>query len=383
MTRELKLALIVSFVVLLGVVVLISDHLSKARQATLPPLANATGSVSDPIPAPGALPARGPVLGADPGAPDVELPPTRIVQAPANPELDSERSVSAQDPMFGVAVPNRFGPDAYTPPPVHIDQSRPRNPEPQNSDLRNSNSATAEPRLATRAPSSPDSELMALLRKNGFTVEREGDQDVIRPIAAVQTRQVQDRAPSSSADRDALVATPGEPRTEANRSATRRGTNDTAYKVASGDRLISIAKRFYGDGSLWRELARYNAGVVGLDGSVREGQTLRIPPKETLAPGAKPVQQADTRTNEAKRPTPATRTARPAEPERRTQARSTETAPKSPEKPRTYTVRAGDSLSSIAQRVLGSSRRAGELMALNDLDDEDHVQAGLTLILPK
>lgn len=49
---------------------------------------------------------------------------------------------------------------------------------------------------------------------------------------------------------------------------------------------------------------------------------------------------------------------------------------------RTYTVRAGDTLSRIAQRELGDAARWPELARLNNLRDPDRIQAGQTLRLP-
>lgn len=49
---------------------------------------------------------------------------------------------------------------------------------------------------------------------------------------------------------------------------------------------------------------------------------------------------------------------------------------------RTYTVRAGDTLSAIAARELGSAARFTEIAELNDLDDPDLITVGQVLTLP-
>lgn len=121
------------------------------------------------------------------------------------------------------------------------------------------------------------------------------------------------------------------------------------YEVKRGDSLSRIAANFYGDGNLWRKLAEYNGDRVGDDGSVRIGVTLLIPPREALGGGAS------------------------------AQARATE-----PARPRTYTVRRGDSLFSIANRTLGSGHRWREIYELNrsEIRDPDNVPTGLTLRIP-
>ena len=49
---------------------------------------------------------------------------------------------------------------------------------------------------------------------------------------------------------------------------------------------------------------------------------------------------------------------------------------------RTYTVRDGDTLGEIAQRLLGSSKRWPEIVKLNGIDDPDVVPVGTMLKLP-
>jgi nucleoid-associated protein YgaU len=51
-------------------------------------------------------------------------------------------------------------------------------------------------------------------------------------------------------------------------------------------------------------------------------------------------------------------------------------------KARSYTVRPGDSLGRIAARELGSSKRLGEIAALNKMDPDDDLLVGAILKLP-
>ena len=49
------------------------------------------------------------------------------------------------------------------------------------------------------------------------------------------------------------------------------------YEVKRGDTLWKIAQKAYNDGSRTAEIKAANPGLVGADGSVREGTILRIP----------------------------------------------------------------------------------------------------------
>lgn len=132
---------------------------------------------------------------------------------------------------------------------------------------------------------------------------------------------------------------------------------DRPHVVQRGETLYGIARRYYGEGSLWRALAAYNADRVGSNGSVRAGVTLRIP------------SQLEGRTILAPDPSAA--------PERRA-------APGSSITLASYTVRAGDTLGEISQKLLGTSRRWPELLELNRdvVDRADRLPVGATLRIP-
>lgn len=57
--------------------------------------------------------------------------------------------------------------------------------------------------------------------------------------------------------------------------------------IAEGETLYSICKKEYGDGSLATALAEYNRKAIPDPRRVRKGVTIRLPPVETLRPGAK------------------------------------------------------------------------------------------------
>ena len=130
----------------------------------------------------------------------------------------------------------------------------------------------------------------------------------------------------------------------------------TWHTVAEGESLWSIAEQQYGDGSLYRRLAEFNADRVPDADSLRAGVRLRLPPRSVLDGSAAPTK----RTRAVTPPRPATT-------------------------PRTYIIRPGDTLGVIAQRELGTVRRMNEIIALNPtaLADPDVVPVGVTIRLPE
>jgi len=128
------------------------------------------------------------------------------------------------------------------------------------------------------------------------------------------------------------------------------------HQVQPGESLYAIARRYYGDGNLWRDLVRHNAGRVGSNGELREHVTLIIPARDELA---SPVRV--TIDPPAAQPTPSA------------------PATASPE---TYTVAAGDTLGEISQKLLGTVRRTNEIVELNGLDDANDIRVGMVLKLP-
>lgn len=125
------------------------------------------------------------------------------------------------------------------------------------------------------------------------------------------------------------------------------------HDVRSGESLTSICRRYYGDASLLDELSRFNG--LANPNMLREGRRLRIPDAADLVRG------------------------RPAGsiPSARGQAQA--------EAARTYTVREGDSLSEIAQRLLGSARFYQAIYESNRdvLRSPDDIRAGMVLKIPR
>lgn len=133
------------------------------------------------------------------------------------------------------------------------------------------------------------------------------------------------------------------------------------YMVQKGDTVAGLARRFLGDDDRWPEIQALNPDRITKDGQVREGVTLKIP-----GSGSGLVNQAP----EQRRPDP--------KPTR------TPAAPPATGGKRTYVVQAKDTLSQIAQRELGSSKRMEEILKLNKdkIDNPDEIYEGLKLVLP-
>ena len=121
---------------------------------------------------------------------------------------------------------------------------------------------------------------------------------------------------------------------------TKRVDQSRHHVVQAGDDLWSLAERYYGEGQDWRKIAAANPSVLtGGPDRLQVGWRLRIPDldKETRASD------------------------------------------------RVITVRRGDTLSSIAERELGTPARWTDIFHLNrvQLSDPDEIAVGMRLMLPE
>ena len=64
--------------------------------------------------------------------------------------------------------------------------------------------------------------------------------------------------------------------------------------ITDGDTLESLARRFLGDSSRWREIRDLNRDVITADDILPIGKELRIPPKENLASPAPATESQST-----------------------------------------------------------------------------------------
>jgi nucleoid-associated protein YgaU len=131
-------------------------------------------------------------------------------------------------------------------------------------------------------------------------------------------------------------------------AAARKGPSDAgSYVVKRGDTLWEIAAAKLGDGGRYRELAKLNK--LADPGAISAGQVLKLP-----GGAAKPAAPA---------------AAAPA-------------APATRSKPRSWTVKPGDTLWEIAGATLGDGGRYREIASLNRLADASSLRVGQVLRLP-
>jgi nucleoid-associated protein YgaU len=127
----------------------------------------------------------------------------------------------------------------------------------------------------------------------------------------------------------------------------------TFHNVRPGETLTAIARRYYGDARLVKQLASFN-GLSDAD-ALRVDHRLRIPPASVLGGEGAPKPSSNERSDEPR------------------------------EVYTTYTVKRGDTLSELSLELLGTSRRWRELYELNRdvIRDPDNLQAGTVLKVPR
>jgi len=331
-TRELKLALIVGFALVLGVTVLISDHLSKARQSTLE-----TSADSQPQHAPAPSPvepelrlAQEPPPGGSITGPD--LSPDRGSFSPAGPDLASSQSGSSSPGSIDDLVRQLGG---------QVRDGEIRMPGLAGTDIPGS----TQPAPAGRR----DPNVIDPNRPAGPTYGVEVPKQQPAPVSPAPERTV--LGPNPNGTPPVIIDPPILPPAPTTRD----------YTVASGDTAYKIAKKFYGRGEDWPRLSAANPGRIGANGQVREGVLLKVP--AALA-GAK---AASVKPESAGPKTPGKPAAQP-----RAGAR-------------TYTVKNGDTLGQIAQRELRTTKRMPELLALNSklIKNPNDLRVGMVLTLPE
>ncbi len=120
-----------------------------------------------------------------------------------------------------------------------------------------------------------------------------------------------------------------------------------SYTVQEGDSLYQIARKSLGDGDRWIEIQTLNAGLIGSSGIINPGMKLRLPANARISvPKATPRPKAAVTSSDA------------------------------------YTVGSGDTLGEISMKLLGTSRRVGEFVKLNGLDDANDIRVGMKLKVP-
>lgn len=327
MNRELKLALIIGFSLVLLVTVLISDHLSKARGMKL----------AEPETTPGVIQANTPSepIASIPGVPA----PRQTAVTPTN----TGGGLALGDPSPDTAatsIPTDIGVQ-------RIDQ------------INASGGSLAPVDLSGPRTSPSDQSLIDAAKKQNVRLE---------PLTP---------------EPEPLTVMPGKPAVAEPRTTVAPAMRE--YVVVDGDSMVKIAKKTLGDGGKWKLIADANPKTVGKKGEVRAGTKLQIPVIDSpIAQNTKaPVRFVDSHqspidfgppSKSASKPDPKAQTGRLADagplPTRKTSTK-------------TYVVKPGDTLNTIAKRLLGSASRTEDLLRANpDLENEDHIQVGDEIKLP-
>ncbi|MGH7132585.1 MAG: LysM peptidoglycan-binding domain-containing protein [Phycisphaerales bacterium] len=321
MTREHKLSLILGFAAVVFVGLLVSDHFSKARASKV----NPELSMRTPEPA--------------------------TIQPDANPEPMPQTGTLAATGSTPSPIPA-----VGTPEPVYITMHTPESADPAatpNSTVAlNSGTALAN---TTGTPSPIP----------GF-VYVPGGTTINPTINGTPTSPVNPPAPVLGGG---LPVSPGK---------------EVKHPVVQGETAFTLAKKYYGDGQLAGKLVEYNKSRLPANGTLRNGVTLRIPPKDvllgkaTLAPDA--ITSGTGTPSSTRGTTPmgggtGSTVVTPA-PRGNNTAAATTTG--------TYTVVKGDTLGVISQKTLGTSKRWKEILNLNRkaIDDPDSLVVGTVLKLP-
>jgi len=132
-----------------------------------------------------------------------------------------------------------------------------------------------------------------------------------------------------------------------------------SYRVQRGDTLANIAQRFLGSSDQWPTIARLNN--ITDPRQLYIGQVLKIPSQSTTPP---PVPTPTPVPTPIPVPTP------------------TPTPTPAPPQYRSYTVQRGDTLSGIAQRLLGASDQWPTIARLNNITDPRQLYIGQVLQIP-
>jgi len=337
-TRELKLSLLVGFSLVLVVTVLISDHLSQAGTARL------AADVAE-------RPSMTPAVPAVAIEPDIDVP-----------LLGGDRFASADPATPGFA---RAFPDATR------SSGFPASPEADvASEVPTLVLGREEPRVASLTSREAHSDLISTVLKQGGRVL---NGEIHLPAAAETQTKTLPTSPGRppSVIVPTTLATPPLLVPQAPTQTTPQAPvqASASYTVVAGDSAFKIAKRYYGDGKVWKRLLESNPGRISADGNVRLGSKLTIPGVQpsTVGPIAAPSTPA------GRKPTTVAITGKPAK------------GAVKPSAAATYTVKRGDTLAAIAQRELGSVKRSKDILELNKgvIRDPNNVPLGAVLKMPE
>ncbi|MFZ4574456.1 MAG: LysM peptidoglycan-binding domain-containing protein [Phycisphaerales bacterium] len=366
MTRELKLALIVGFSVLLVVTVLISDHLSKAQTSKL-----AVGVSETPA-----------------GAPSMRPREQLVAEPPA--KTDTRLAVAEPSPTGELPAPGA-APSPVVDRPLVIEQG-----------------GRSEPRVLADAIKPGTEEDIIIPNRTGGGVPLADTRSVGSGLEDVSRRTAGSVLPEPEKAKivpEALTQRDAKPQV-AKPEVTPSTAPERFHTVAAGENLSKLSRKYYGDPNQWKRIADANPKAVGKNGEVRVGARITIP---QTTPGTKPAapqtrleapERTVAKSEAGVKTTPKVETPRNDVPRAGLKPPQTELAkadrpvvkepvgrPESAKvKAGSYTVRSGDTLSQIAQRELGSVTRMKDILELNkDVFDKDRpaVRVGQVIKLPK
>lgn len=338
MTRELKLALIVGFLLVLLVSVLIADHLSSARKAELSSTVSTNPAIA-PVIAPAPTPQE-PVVTIEQGrsggikfASD-----TAPVMTPGG-QVVADGAMTVVGDRVGEVVPPPMVDTVKVSSPITISQG----PTPDQ--------VVGQDTLGGNQQSSPDNTSVKTQIENAQGIE-------VKPFDGGQPIRVANAGSPILPDPTSKPAKP----------ETKPASDDQWYTIVQGDSAFKIAKKFYGKGEYWKQLQAYNGDRIGKDGAVRVGVRVKIPDAAKL--GIKDAPAPKVADKNAK-PTTKTET-----------QQADKTSKPATTAGRTYTVKKGDTLGQIAQRELGTTKRVEEIVKLNKLKNASSIREGMKLTLP-
>lgn len=326
MTRELKLALIIGVTLVLGVAVLISDHLAVGRRPKVIDQVASQPAMTPSTPAAAPEPEPLQVPTANPKETPGESSPVFAKGDSSQPEIIrqlTKASANAEDhSALRNEVVNRGG---------SIEDGKVKLPLPPAADIRET--STLGTGTGGRA---------------GWATSRV---DFSSPV-------------SKRAAADARIA--------------------PTYTILPGDSAFKLAKQYLGDGKHWKKLVDANPKAFSPDGQVHVGAKIVIP----LIESGKPGNPSPSNTTPGSLKANAIRlgAADPVAPNManvdigNAKARKVAGAAKAA----SYTVKKGDTLSGIARRELGSVNRADEIIEMNKgiIKDPDSLPLGLAIKLP-
>lgn len=339
MTRELKLALIIGVTLLLGVLVLVSDHLSVQRRPKL----------ADALPA---QPALVPAAVSEPV--EVDLP-TPKGQAPRQNDAKPRLALGPDGTDYNR---DSLGPESND---LNNDLNDSNDPRETHTTIQQGRGGGI--RIGTGNANLPPAARLTQVPLNGTQGMEYADAGSRTNGPASKWAVSRDDVSSSGSS----TWLPGS-RDTTNELLPAEVKSTRSHTIAQGDSAYKLARRYLGDGKYFQQIIDANPKAFGNSGQVKIGSVVVIP---NLAPVKT---QTPTRLAIDGNPQKPVLVGKPA----KEGAKAKESGRNS------YTVRRGDTLNSIARNQLGSTVRAQEILRLNKtvIKDPDSLPQGLAILLP-